>query len=293
MNLIDNIKQFSASVWQPPAQAPASLLGWLKSFFVTPDSDASHVQAAKNSFERYFLQETSGLANLLGPQGIESFATEVKAKFQSIIERSFDSLSYRKDGSINGVDFNVALKQAGKQASMAMERLKVDAARTNLLANLPAVDTRPQIITHGKQFTVIRPAPQLENLVLRGGGAKGIGYSAALYQMDRAGMLAGVKHLVGSSAGALTATCLATGLSPSQFEDGPADALFRPGILDSFKGGSELATLYPDLKLEGGLAPTVASIKIVDQNSAANVQKFLAVRWQDEKFQQQLQRFDP
>lgn len=293
MNVVDSLKHFSVGVWQPTAQTPVSLLGWLKSFFVTPDSDASHVEAAKNSFERYFLQETSGLANLLGPQGIDNFATDVKAKFQSIVERSFNTLSCRKDGSINGVDFNAAMKQAGKQASMAMERLKVDAARTNLLANLPPVDTRPQIIAHGKQFTVIRPAPQLENLVLRGGGAKGIGYSAALQQMDRSGMLAGVKHLVGSSAGALTATCLATGLSPSQFENGPADALFRPGILDSFKGGSELATLYPDLKLEGGLAPAVASIKLVDQNSATNVQKFLAVHWQDEKFQQQLQGFDP
>lgn len=292
MNLVDNIKQFSASVWQPPVQPPTSLLGWLKSFLVTPSSDAAHVSAAKDSFERYFFEETSGLANLLGPKETESFATDVKAKFEAIIKRSFDTLPSQKDGSINGVDFNVAMKQAGKQASMAMERLKVDAARTSLLSNLPPVDIRPQIIPHGKQFILIRPAPQLENLVLRGGGAKGVGYSVALQQMERAGMLSGVKHLVGSSAGALTAACLATGSSALQFENETADALFRPGILDSLKGGSEPAVLYPDLKLEGGLAPAVAPLKLVDRNSATNVQKFLALHWQDSNVQQKLQGFD-
>ena len=84
-------------------------------------------------------------------------------------------------------------------------------------------------------------------------------------------MLAGLENLAGSSAGALTATCLAAGLSASQFEDCTADPLFRPGILDSLKGGSDVARLYPGLKLEGGLAPAVSSLKIVDQTTTKSV----------------------
>lgn len=283
----------SAQVWQAPAQAPTSLLGQLKGLFVTPDSNADHVQAAKQSFERYFMQESSALASMMGPRGIEGFNGNVQAKFESIIQRTFDALPRKDDGSVGGKDFAAAMKTAGSQAAMALDRLKVDAARNELLANLRPADTSPQIIPHKGAFVVIRPAPQLENLVLRGGGAKGIGYSAALDQMEKSGMMAGLKNLAGSSAGALTATCLACGLSASEFESGPADALFRPGVLDALKGGGDLARLYPDLQMEGGLAPAVASLKVVDQSSANSVANFLNSNWNDGAFQARLERLDP
>lgn len=290
MNGISSAIQNSAaaSVWQPPAQAPTSLLGQLKGLFVTPDTDATHVDAAKRSFEQYFMQETSALANMMGPKGIESFAGDVQARFESIVQRSFDALPRRQDGSVDGKDFASAMKSAGKSAAMALDRLKVDAARSELMSNLPQADTRPQIIPRGDKYVVIRPAPQLENMALRGGGAKGIGYSAGLDQMEKTGMLAGLKHLSGSSAGALTATCLAAGLSAAQFEQGPADALFRPGMLDALKGGSDLARIYPDLKMEGGLAPAVASLKVVDQTTARSVHDYLTTHWNTHAFQDKL-----
>lgn len=283
----------SAPAWQAPVQTPTSLLGQLKGLFVTPDSSATHVQAAKDSFEQYFLQETSALANMMGPKGIESFAGDVQTKFESIVQRTFDALPRKEDGSVGGKDFASAMKKAGAQAAMALDRLKVDAARNELTANLRPADTSPQIIPHKGKFVVIRPAPQLENLVLRGGGAKGIGYSAALDQMEKSGMMAGLKHLAGSSAGALTATCLACGLSASEFESGPADALFRPGVLDALKGGGDLPRLYPDLEMGGGLAPAVASLKVVDQTSANSVSNFLNSHWNDGAFQARLQQLDP
>lgn len=292
----------SASVWQAPTQAPTSLLGQLKGLFVTPDSDATQVQAARQSFEQYFEQETSALAGMMGAKGIERFAEDVQARCTSIVQRSFDALPRKDDGSVGGKDFASAMKQAGAQAAMALDRLKVDAARNELLSNLRPADSSPQIVRHHYQdeagrdqtkYVVIRPAPQLENLVLRGGGAKGIGYSAALDQMEKSGMMAGIKHLAGSSAGALTATCLACGLSAAEFENGPADALFRPGVLDALKGGGELARLYPDLKMEGGLAPAVASLKVVDQTSANSVSAFLNSHWDDGAFQARLQQLDP
>ncbi|MFJ3463717.1 patatin-like phospholipase family protein [Achromobacter spanius] len=283
----------SAPAWQAPVQTPTSLLGQLKGLFVTADSSATHVQAAKDSFEKYFLQETSALAGMMGPKGIENFAGDVQAKFGSIVQRTFDALPRKEDGSVGGKDFAAAMKKAGSQAAQALDRLKVDAARNELLSNLRPADSSPQIIPHKGKFVVIRPAPQLENLVLRGGGAKGIGYSAALDQMEKSGMMAGVKNLAGSSAGALTATCLACGLSASEFESGPADALFRPGVLDALKGGGDLTRLYPDLKMEGGLAPAVASLKVVDQTSANSVSTFLNSKWNDASFQAKLQQLDP
>lgn len=283
----------SAPAWQAPVQTPTSLLGQLKGLFVTPDSSATHVQAAKDSFEQYFLQETSALAGMMGPKGIENFAGDVQAKFESIVQRTFDALPRKDDGSVGGKDFAAAMKTAGSQAAQALDRLKVDAARNELLANLRPADTSPQIIPHKGGFVVIRAAPQLENLVLRGGGAKGIGYSAALDQMEKSGMMAGLKNLAGSSAGALTATCLACGLSASEFENGPADALFRPGVLDALKGGADLTRLYPDLQMEGGLAPAVASLKVVDQTSANSVSTYLNSAWNDAAFQAKLQQLDP
>jgi len=283
----------SAPAWQAPTQAPTSLLGQLKGLFVTPDSSATHVQAAKQSFEQYFQQETSALTGMMGPNGIAGFASEAHAKFDSIMQRTFDALPLKNDGSVGGKDFAAAMKKAGSQAAMALDRLKVDAARHELTANLRPADTSPQIISHQGKYVVIRPAPQLENLVLRGGGAKGVGYSAALDQMEKAGMMAGLKNLAGSSAGALTATCLACGLSASEFESGPADALFRPGVLDALKGGGDLPRLYPDLQMEGGLAPAVASLKVVDQSSATSVANYLNSNWNDGAFQARLARLDP
>lgn len=293
-NISSNIQgSASAPVWQAPTQSPTSLLGQLKGLFVTPDTNATHVDAAQQSFTQYFMQEACALAGMMGPNGIVGFADDAHAKFESIVKRTFDALPRKDDGSVGGKDFATAMKTAGSQAAMALDRLKVDAARSELLSNLRPEDTSPQIIPHGGKYVVIRPAPQLENLVLRGGGAKGIGYSAALDQMEKSGMMAGLKHLAGSSAGALTATCLACGLSASEFENGPADALFRPGVLDALKGGGDLTRLYPDLQMEGGLAPAVASLKVVDQTSANSVASFLNSHWNDGAFQARLQQLDP
>ncbi|MCR2669578.1 hypothetical protein NSP01_23870, partial [Salmonella enterica] len=69
----------------------------------------AHVDAAKRSFEQYFMQETSALANMMGPKGIESFAGDVQTRFESIVQRSFDALPRKQDGSVDGKDFASAM----------------------------------------------------------------------------------------------------------------------------------------------------------------------------------------
>ena len=68
------------------------------------------------------------------------------------------------------------------------------------------------------RFAVIRQAPEIENLVLRGGGAEGVGYPPALVELAKHDSMTGVKQVVGASAGALTAALLAAGLSAEQFK---------------------------------------------------------------------------
>jgi len=161
------------------------------------------------------------------------------------------------------------------------------------MASQGAVDARPQIIPKDGKLVVIRPAPQIENLVLRGGGAKGIGYSAALDQMDKAGMLSGVKHVAGSSAGALTAACLAGGLSAAEFEKGPAEMLFRPPPLVALTGASAMTRAYPDLNVQGGLAPALSSLRVVDESTFKGVQGYLKENWGTPAFMSKLATLMP
>jgi NTE family protein len=83
-----------------------------------------------------------------------------------------------------------------------------------------------------------RPYPFI-NLVFEGGGVRGIAYGGALEVLDQAGILGQVKGVAGTSAGAITATLVALGYTPSEiqqllmqldftkFEDGGCSGLLR------------------------------------------------------------------
>jgi Patatin-like phospholipase len=65
---------------------------------------------------------------------------------------------------------------------------------------------KPQLfITDEGRINMLRSAPPLETLVFRGGGARGIGNAPALTELELTASLQNVKHIVGTSAGALTA----------------------------------------------------------------------------------------
>lgn len=81
-----------------------------------------------------------------------------------------------------------------------------------------------------------------ENLVLEGGGTKGLAYCGALRVLDRRGILGRLKRYAGSSAGAITATLLAVGYTPGEMEtiigatDFGAFVDDKPGFLrDAYK----------------------------------------------------------
>lgn len=65
--------------------------------------------------------------------------------------------------------------------------------------------------------TIAMDAP-FENLVLEGGGVKGIAYVGALQALDKNGILKSIKRVGGSSAGGITAVLLALGYTPDEIK---------------------------------------------------------------------------
>ena len=58
------------------------------------------------------------------------------------------------------------------------------------------------------------PPPPYRNLVLKGGGIRGIAYGGALQELEQRGVLAGITRVGGTSAGAIQAALLAVGYAP-------------------------------------------------------------------------------
>ncbi len=65
------------------------------------------------------------------------------------------------------------------------------------------------------------------NLVFEGGGVKGIAYGGALHELEQRGILAGIKRVAGTSAGAITAVLLAVGYSHQEISDITAETNFN------------------------------------------------------------------
>src|SRR5262249_5486393 len=69
----------------------------------------------------------------------------------------------------------------------------------------------PQVEIQDGKILMTKAAPQPKSVVLQGGGGKGFGLPPLLDEMDKAGMFADVDVMVGTSIGALNASCLACG----------------------------------------------------------------------------------
>ncbi|UOQ72961.1 patatin-like phospholipase family protein [Hymenobacter cellulosilyticus] len=65
-------------------------------------------------------------------------------------------------------------------------------------------------------FTQTKPPVIYRNLVMEGGGIRGIAYGGALAELEKQGVLAGIRRVGGTSAGAIQAALLAVGYSPAE-----------------------------------------------------------------------------
>ncbi len=81
----------------------------------------------------------------------------------------------------------------------------------------PYYQKEPQIFLKSDgTCSVVSPASSVKNLVLSGGGTKGEAYVGFLTAVGASGTLQGLKAVAGSSAGAMTATFIAAGMSASE-----------------------------------------------------------------------------
>lgn len=145
----------------------------------------------------------------------------------------------------------------------------------------PPATQAPQFIkTPGNGYAMVRKMPEPEAMVLRGGGAKGVGNGPALDMMQKNGLLDGVNTLVGTSAGALTATLMASGMNGTEFDEFAQQ--FDMNLVKSTP--DNYGTLYPMMK--GGLVGHKAgeAVRVLDFISAAKVSNYLKANWGDPTF---------
>jgi exoenzyme U len=75
-------------------------------------------------------------------------------------------------------------------------------------------------------------SPPIKKLILSGGGAKGVAYSGAVTALENLGVLPGIDSIHGSSAGAIMAALVASGMDAAQF-DALSDNTDLLALLDS------------------------------------------------------------
>jgi exoenzyme U len=75
-------------------------------------------------------------------------------------------------------------------------------------------------------------SPPIKKLILSGGGAKGFAYSGAVIALEKLGVLPGIEAIHGSSAGAIMAALVASGMDAAQF-DALSDNTDLLALLDS------------------------------------------------------------
>ncbi|MCL6308077.1 patatin-like phospholipase family protein [Pseudomonas syringae] len=80
--------------------------------------------------------------------------------------------------------------------------------------------------------------PPINKLILSGGGAKGVAYSGAVTALEQQGVLDGIQAVYGSSAGAIMAVLIASGMDARQF-DKLTDDTDLLNLLDSSESSAE------------------------------------------------------
>lgn len=99
-------------------------------------------------------------------------------------------------------------------------------------------------ITH--QIVEEIPAPPIIGLVLEGGGVRGIAYSGVVKILSVSGVLEEVKHVAGSSIGAISSLLIALGFSSDEIED-----LLKTLPLNEFLEGEKPWPITPSLIIKG------------------------------------------
>ena len=259
--------------------------------FTPKTASIEQVFSTSDAFKDHFRAEVARLSQSIPDAQVDAFLARAETMMEKIVGDSLaPSLLEATEGGTGELrerTLNASIRTAHGQAEKA---LKVLTALARIQSHQASADICPEVIAKPPRadgspggFTLIRKAPQIENLVLKGGGGKGLGNPPALIELERAGVLTGLKQLVGTSAGALTAALLSSGISPQAFQD----ISHQTNMGD--KAGEPLDTLkYPGIQLGFGFKEAGGILAMVDQKSAESVSKYLGAQWESPSFKAKL-----
>jgi predicted acylesterase/phospholipase RssA len=235
------------------------------------------INALRKSFEESYNSLLDTFPEDVVPkESQESFRADAAKLFDDIVRHSFDAAP-KKSGRIPELMARQAILKANLGAQDALNKLRAKYAQP---------DMRPQVVPFRDttQVALIKKAPQLETLVLSGGGAKGVGNAPALVALENARMLDGVKHIVGTSAGALTAVCLACNFNASSFKE-LSDRINPNDLKKEIK---DYDIKYPDLPIlpRTGIHNAGNPVEIMDKETSKSVGEYLRDNWGKPEFQQ-------
>lgn len=101
----------------------------------------------------------------------------------------------------------------------------------------------------------------VEHIVFSGGGPKGIAYIGAYKAMYDSGLMSDIKSIAGSSAGAMTAAAIATGMSPEKFE--------------KLMNDTDLPKLKGKMVFKGGIYDGVPMLELLKDTMSKNILDYL------------------
>jgi|GEM_PF-726298 len=286
-------------------------IGKLKSLFVSKERNVEAFATAKQQFTEAFLSEMHQVALSLPQGATNSFMQHANIALDTILNLTFGKVEdHLKDGQYTKKAHREMIKEANFLAlgsfkeihnTMLRDESLISHSRMETHGNAPGnQDIRPQLFVTSKGVVKMRrPAPPLETLVFRGGGAKGIGNPSALTELEISGALTGVKHVVGTSAGALTALTLASGYDAPRFTK-LIDENPMTGMSGKVPGFSKK---YPMVKLIGsaghfgpigyilrkkGGGSGQHALAVADKATAGRVSEYLQASWGKEPFMSKL-----
>lgn len=263
------------------ANAPKGFFAKMKSFFITDKVPVERLRDATDCF-KVFIQDSLKEISCQPPYGLKPDSTSVESIFDVIAERSIGRILVQ-NSHIRRDDFNSALLNVDKIANSALSLLKLGKEECT-------PDMAIQVVFNPRGgFNVIRKVPPVESMVFQGGGAKGAMYSEALMALALAGKLP-AQACIGTSAGAVTAAFLASGLAPHKI----AGLLETEPMTAYLRTDSNFSSHYPHAKLGNQRIGYNAgnAIKIVDIAISRSVQDHLNVCWDTAPFKQRFNKLE-
>lgn len=207
------------------------------------------------------------------PAQRQAFAARAAAMVRDVVA---DSMYPVHSAMIRSRDHTVGWESYQAAASRAREW--VDRHRQVALSLLPMADIAPhlQALPSGK-ILMLRAAPAIENLVLSGGGARGVGNAPALRALENLGLLSALQRVAGNSVGGMTAIVLAAGISAREFQRW----LNGTEVLSLLTTPADFKHNYLEVKLgtlgfDGGTA-----LQTMDRMVALSAAQYLDGHWRE------------